>query len=311
MADLSQDHLAFLKKIRSTTSSTDIPRKLHTNNLKRTTSDLSSINANNAYNSTANFSNPYKKSKLDSIKNTNGSGSSVNVIKNKNPSFNSFETNNFNSITTTTEYSSGFLSVKLNEAVDTIKSQDKPVNINSLKKTINFDDIGALLPSLRKMERIRYDSVNNTIEYLSLHQIKTGDDLINYLKNLPTFKGTSVKELKDGWNSCLETIDSLEKQSKIIVQRTKKDNSPRLIWLNQGCSLGMIDEEFVKLWRSVPLPSPADLPKKLVELGQKPTSIDPATIKKVNPASEKKKSKKKKRNIITNTHMIGIFKDFK
>ena len=62
---------------------------------------------------------------------------------------------------------------------------------------------------------------------MSIYNIYSAQDLLTYLRSLPSFQGVPVRSLKDGWNGCLEAIEELEQSQQIIVLRTKKENSPR------------------------------------------------------------------------------------
>ncbi|KAF6069656.1 TFIIE beta subunit core domain family protein, partial [Candida albicans] len=153
-----------------------------------------------------------------------------------------------------------------------------------------------LLPLLNEIDRVKYDESKGTLEYVSLHNIRSSDDLLEFLRRQTTFKGTSVKELKDGWAGCVAAIDELESQGKIL-------------WANNGGELGYIDTEFKDMWDQVKLPEPDVLYQKLLDQGLKPTGADPNLIKK-QPQQKEKKQKKARRGKITNTHMKGILKDY-
>ena len=111
------------------------------------------------------------------------------------------------------------------------------------------------------------------------------------MRRQTTFKGTSVKELKDGWAGCVAAIDELESQGKILVLRNKKENAPRLVWANNGGELGYIDTEFKDMWDQVKLPEPDVLYQKLLDQGLKPTGADPNLIK--SNHNKRKRNKRK------------------
>lgn len=209
----------------------------------------------------------------------------------------------------TGQMSGSHLSTQLLTAVEYIKQQDAPVSITKLQDYLSFDINATLLPLLKEIERIKFDSNKNTLEYVSLHNIRNSDDLLNFLRLQPTFKGVAVKDLKDGWTGCLEAIGELETQQKILVLKTKKENSPRYIWANLGGEMGLIDDEFCTMWSNVKLPDPDNLYQALVDNSLKPTGADPMILKK-KPQQQEKKQKKARRGKITNTHMKGIFKDY-
>ncbi|KAL6449612.1 TFA2 Transcription initiation factor IIE subunit beta [Candida maltosa Xu316] len=207
------------------------------------------------------------------------------------------------------EMTGSHLSTQLHLAVEYIKEHDQPISIDKLQNYLAFDISHTLLPLLKEIDRVKYDEGKRTLEYVSLHNIRTADDLLEFLRRQTTFKGTSVKELKDGWAGCVSAIDELEAENKILVLRNKKENAPRLVWANNGGELGYIDDEFKELWNEVKLPDPDVLYSKLLDQGLKPTGADPNLIKK-QPQQKDKKQKKARRGKITNTHMKGILKDY-
>lgn len=126
----------------------------------------------------------------------------------------------------------GNLTMKLMASSDYIKSKDRDVPVFELETSLGFKVDPQLLKCLSNVDRIQYNPESSSFQYLSLHNIKTGEDLLRVLRNQPAYAGLSVKQLRDGWNNCLPTIARLEQENEIIVHKTKKDNSPRHIWLN-------------------------------------------------------------------------------
>ncbi|CCH44376.1 Transcription initiation factor IIE subunit beta [Wickerhamomyces ciferrii] len=217
-------------------------------------------------------------------------------IKNKKPAY---------------DTSGSHLSTKLLLAVEYIKERVNPVPIDTLLSYLslnNDEQKSKLLTLVKNLDKIYFNPDDNTLEYVSIHNIKDKNDLLIFLRQQPTFKGISVKELKDGWNECIQSINELEEEGSILVLRTKKDNHPRLVWANVGGELGIVDEEFVKLWLNVKLPDRSELPGLLNKRGLKPASVDPATVKNTN--NEPQKKRKQRKGKITNTHMTGILKDY-
>lgn len=208
------------------------------------------------------------------------------------------------------EISGSHLSTQLHLAVEFIKQHDAPISVNKLRNYLSFDISKKLLPLLKEnIDRIKYNADNDTLEYTSLHNIRSADSLLDFLRSQPTFKGTSVKELSDGWSGCLQAIKELEEKNQILVLRNKKENAPRLVWPNLGGRLGLIDEEFRTMWNNVRLPEPDGLYQALIDQGLKPTGADPMQIKQ-KPRQQEQKKKKTRRGKITNTHMKGILKDY-
>lgn len=207
------------------------------------------------------------------------------------------------------EFSGSHLSTQLHLAVEYVRQQAAPIPVYKLQNYLSFDISHSLLPLLKEIERIKYDPEANTLEYVSLHNIRTSDDLLNFLRSQPSFRGTSVKELCDGWSGCMEAIAELEEQDLILVLRNKKENAPRLVWANLGGKLDTVDEEFKTMWARVKLPEPDMLYQALLDHSLKPTGADPQAIRN-KPQQLEKKQKKTRRGKITNAHMKGILKDY-
>lgn len=208
-----------------------------------------------------------------------------------------------------TDISKSHDSSKLLWATEYIQKKGKPVLVNELMDYLSMKRDDKVLELLKKLDKIQHDPKKGTFKYMSTYDVHSAQELIDLLRSQVTFKGISCKELKDGWPQCDETINELEEDSKILVLRTKKDKTPRYVWYNNGGELNRIDEDFVKMWENVQLPQFAELPRKLQDLGLKPASVDPATIKRQTTRVDIKK-KKQRRGKITNTHMAGILKDY-
>ena len=244
----------------------------------------------------------------------------------------------------------GNLTMKLMASSDYIKSKDRDVPVFELETSLGFKVDPQLLKCLSNVDRIQYNPESSSFQYLSLHNIKTGEDLLRVLRNQPAYAGLSVKQLRDGWNNCLPTIARLEKEKEIIVHKTKKDNSPRHIWLNfdklpirvynsvqtvqsweiitgqipssvsaaanngNGAAdpaAKTLDMIFYEMWNAVNIPQHDDLVKLLLDNGLKPTNAEPESMKNKKIASvQERKQKKPRRGKITNVHMRGILKDY-
>lgn len=193
-------------------------------------------------------------------------------------------------------------------AVEFLKKQEKPVTFEDLEGYLS-SPVQPLIPLFMRNPHLRVDK--NTVTYVSKLGVYSADDLMRYLQRMPTFQGVSVRELKDGWSGALPTIAKLEQEQRIIVLRNRKDDTPRLVWPNRGGRIGGIDPRFVSLWQAARVPSASELPKKLEMVGLKPSSVDPASVKReAKPAQERKRKPRAPRSKITNTHMKGLLKDF-
>jgi transcription initiation factor TFIIE subunit beta len=142
--------------------------------------------------------------------------------------------------------------------------------------------------------------------------VKDQTSLLKYLQARKDASGVAVKDLKDGWPDCEAELAKLEKAHKILVIRTKKENNPKHVYLDDATLSCDIDQEFKNMWLRVPIPKPEELPRKLQAVGQKPTSEDPTAGNKGQAAKAKPQKKRTTKRIgkVTNTHMEGVLKDF-
>lgn len=142
--------------------------------------------------------------------------------------------------------------------------------------------------------------------------VKDKTSLLKFLQGRKDASGVAVKDLKDGWPDCEPALTDLEKEHKILVIRTKKENNPKHVYLDDPSLSCEIDPEFKTMWLRVPIPKPEELPRKLQAVGQKPTSEDPSIVNKVaaQKAKPQKKRITKRAGKVTNTHMESVLKDF-
>lgn len=204
------------------------------------------------------------------------------------------------------------LTMKLMATTDALKEAGVPMAVDDFERRMGFKLDAQLLKLVQTLERIHYDEAKRTLTYVSLHNIKSGRDVLRVLETQRVFQGLSVKQLRDGWKQCLEELALLEKDNLIIVYRTKKDQTPRHIWLNPDALPLRAHEDpaLTALWNSVQVPPHSKLVQTLLANGLKPTNVQPESLKSnVQPVKQQRR-KKARRAKITNTHMRGILKDY-
>lgn len=212
--------------------------------------------------------------------------------------------------TSSGQLDSTHLSTKMLIATEYVQERGEAVPIEQIESYLSLPKDNNVIPMLKGLQKFKFDSKKNTLQYVSIYDVHSAEELLQLLRSQVTFKGISCKELKDGWPQCFDVIDELETKNRILVLRTKKDNSPRFVWYNNAGPLRQIDDDFVKMWEQCKLPQRSELPRKLQDLGLKPASVDPATIKNQQTTRTEVKKRKQRKGKITNTHMAGILKDY-
>lgn len=173
-----------------------------------------------------------------------------------------------------------------------------------------------------RAEHIRKEDSPNgkeSFKYRPTHPVTNAEELKDYLAMQETAQGIPVRDLKDGWPDCAAHLDALEREGAILVSRNKKDNTPRMVWtdsptyhiLNPSTQQPQkADADFVEIWSKTKLPAGEnDLRIELEKAGLTPTS----QVKEVRKMEAKRKEKRRinrKGGKTTNSHMLGILKDY-
>ncbi|CAK7214996.1 transcription factor TFIIE beta subunit, TFIIEB, Tfa2 [Sporothrix bragantina] len=216
-------------------------------------------------------------------------------------------------------------------ALDYLKQQGgKAVNLSTVLGHLNLNRESEavqkqIVERMRHHPRIMWRPDNATSDSSADDQWKTGTyehkpiipnvkdktALLQYLQRRTDAQGVNVKDLKDGWPDCETALTALEREHKVLVVRTKKDNHPRMVWQDDPTLCFTVEPEFQSLWHRATIPSVEDIVGKLTAAGQKPTSEDPR-LRAMNQPKEKKAKKRAQRRTgkSTNTHMEHLLKDY-
>ncbi|KAF2468628.1 transcription initiation factor IIE, beta subunit [Lindgomyces ingoldianus] len=157
--------------------------------------------------------------------------------------------------------------------------------------------------------RIEHNPRDNTYRYKPKYDIRNAAQLKGWLQTQKSAQGLAVRELKDGWPNVHEEIREPERKREILVNRNKKDQVAKTVWINDPSLMHNLDEDFRNEWHKILLPpNPDDLRNKLVAAGLKPSSAPRAAM--AAKPKEKKKKAPRRGGKQTNTHMASILKDY-
>lgn len=214
-------------------------------------------------------------------------------------------------------------------AVNHLKEKDRELSITDIvdhltRRPTAEQEWAELVENLRKHPRVKWTpdpalTEQNTRSGTYRHNpvipgVKSKETLLAYLQAKKDAMLVHVKDLEDGWpkDRLYPAISDLEREHKILVVRTKKDNHPRYIWQDDSSLWHEVDQEFQTMWHKTNIPALDDINRLLLQAGQKPASEDPR-LKVLNAKIEKAKPKKKKKapRNLTNTHLKGHLSMFK
>lgn len=203
-------------------------------------------------------------------------------------------------------------------AIEYLKTKGSPHSLADLLSYLSLEHredeykrtIGTILRSHHKVNyEPKNDGSEDLFSFRPLHNIRAADSLLAHLQSQPTAQGLSVRELRDGWLDAEAAIDELERKGKLLVTRNKKDDHPKMVWPNDPSLSIHIDDEFQIMWEKIKLPEPGAVADQLEKAGLTPTSKSKAPKTKVK--QQEQKSKKPRRGgKTTNTHMIGVLRDY-
>lgn len=173
--------------------------------------------------------------------------------------------------------------------------------------------IQALRSILQVHEKVEYDTGGangeGTFAFRPPHNIRSAEKLLQKLQSQTTGAGMSVRDLREGWPQVEETINKLEKEGKLLVTRNKKDDHAKMVWANDPSLIVHFDDEFRQIWEKIRIPDQQTVKEELEKAGITPTSKN--KVVKARPKVEQKKPKKPRRSgKTTNTHMMGILRDY-
>lgn len=205
-------------------------------------------------------------------------------------------------------------------AIEHMKNKGVPLKFSdivsylSLQQRANDEGyIQALRSILKVHEKVQFDpkgaNGEGTFSFRPPHNIRSAEQLLQKLQSQSTGAGMSVRELREGWPNVEETINKLETEGKLLVTRNKKDNHAKMVWINDPSLNQSFDDEFRAIWEKIKIPDQQAVKEELDKAGITPTSKN--KVIKPRPKVEQKKVKKPRRSgKTTNTHMMGVLRDY-
>lgn len=205
-------------------------------------------------------------------------------------------------------------------AIEHMKSKGVPLKFGDIVSYLSLQHrandqgyVQALRSILQMHDKVQYDprgaNGEGTFAFRPPHNIRSAEQLLQKLQAQSTGAGMSVRELREGWPNVEETINKLEKEGKLLVTRNKKDDHAKMVWANDPSLIQEFDEEFKHIWEKIRVPDAQTVKEELEKAGITPTNKN--KVVKARPKVENRKVKKPRRSgKTTNTHMMGILRDY-
>lgn len=205
-------------------------------------------------------------------------------------------------------------------AIQKMKEKNAPLTFEDIVGYLSLQErrhdqgyVHALRSILKVHDKVNYDPSGadgkGTFSFRPPHNIRSEEQLLQKLQSQTTMTGILVKDLKEGWPGVEQTIDKLEQEGRLLVTRNKKDNHPKMVWANDPSLMHKFDDEFKQIWEKTKVPDQQQVIEELEKAGMIPTNKN--KVVKPRPKVEQKKTKKPRRTgKTTNTHMMGILRDY-
>ena len=172
---------------------------------------------------------------------------------------------------------------------------------------VQREQLRQLMRADNQGNRISWDSANEKYRYKPKLNIRNPDQLKAYLQTQKSAMGLQIKDLKDGWTNVADDIKLMEDKKEVLVRRSK-DGVAKTVWGNDASLMLPMDPGYAKSWHAVQVPDNPDELRKVL-LANKLTAATQAKV--IIPGKMNKKKKGPRRGgKQTNTHMVGILKDF-
>ncbi|KAJ2801972.1 transcription factor TFIIE beta subunit, TFIIEB, Tfa2, partial [Coemansia helicoidea] len=189
------------------------------------------------------------------------------------------------------------------QVIDFLVKSQRACTADEIRLHISdFYDDGPEFQHLTSNAKVIYSAKDNTFAYRPEYDIRTPEELVEYLKRLPDRGGLEVKKLSDSYLSdkLPKVIADLRAQ-KLVLATTDKDGRPRYIFYNHWPLEDQVDEELKQSWARLVVPDESDLSVEMKKAGLKPTQVEELATK--GKADDKKPKKAQRKTKITNTHL--------
>ncbi|KAJ5190275.1 uncharacterized protein N7498_009260 [Penicillium cinerascens] len=205
-------------------------------------------------------------------------------------------------------------------AIEHMKTKGMPLKFADIVSYLSLQHrandpgyVQALRRILQKHEKVDFDPSGaggeGTFSFRPPHNVRNPEQLLRKLQSQTTATGMSVRELREGWPNVEDAINQMEKEGKLLVTRNKKDDHAKMIWANDPSLIEHFDDEFKQIWDKIKIPDPQAVKEALEKAGITPTNKNKVVKPRVKV--EAKKTKKPRRSgKTTNTHMMGILRDY-
>ncbi|KAJ2488276.1 transcription factor TFIIE beta subunit, TFIIEB, Tfa2 [Coemansia sp. RSA 2050] len=193
---------------------------------------------------------------------------------------------------------------RVHQIITFLKQSQRPCTADEIRLHISeFHDDGPEFQHLTNNAKVIYTATTNSFAYRPEFDIRTAEELVEYLRKLPDHGGLEVKKLADSYLDTSSVIAELQKKQRILVM-SDKTKRPRYVFYNDMPLETTIDDDMKTSWLQLQVPDEPELSREMEKAGLKRMQ---AEAREEKEQQDVKKTKKTSRiTKITNTHLVGI-----
>ncbi|KAJ1797019.1 transcription factor TFIIE beta subunit, TFIIEB, Tfa2 [Coemansia sp. RSA 2399] len=211
--------------------------------------------------------------------------------------------------TPTSMFGGASVLTRVSEIIDFLKKSQRPCGVQEIQLHIHeFDESSAEFEHLTNNAKVSYK--DGMFAYKPEYELRTPEDLVEFLRNIPDYGGLEVKRLADSYLGNVSAVIGELRQKKHVLAITDKDGRPRYIFYNCKLLDTEVSDEIKSNWARLPVPDEPELAVEMQRAGLQQTKSERSHVQESQDVKKPKKAVRKTR--ITNTHLddIDLTKDF-
>ncbi|KAJ2616132.1 transcription factor TFIIE beta subunit, TFIIEB, Tfa2 [Coemansia sp. RSA 1804] len=205
---------------------------------------------------------------------------------------------------------------RVSEIIDFLKKSQRPCGVEEIRLHIHefAGPGGAEFDHLTNNAKVAYNAEDQTFAYKPEYNLRTPEELVEYLRNIPDYGGLEVKKLSDSYLGNVAAVIAELRRKRHVLAITDRDNRPRYVFYNCKVLESEVSDEIKTNWARLPVPEDQELAKEMARAGLQLTRAESSGVgdpMQLQPDAKKPKKTARKTRI-TNTHLedIDLTKDF-
>ncbi|KAJ2707072.1 transcription factor TFIIE beta subunit, TFIIEB, Tfa2 [Coemansia sp. IMI 203386] len=202
---------------------------------------------------------------------------------------------------------------RVHQIIDFLKKSQRPCTVDEIRLHVSeFTDDGPEFRHLSNNAKVIYNQRDNAFAYKPEYNIRTAEELLDYLRAIPDGGGLEVKKLSDSYLSEYSKVVAELRKRHLVLATTDNDDRPKYIYYNHMVIDQEVDEELKTNWDRMVVPDEPELGREMKRAGLGQARVELREVKEQKDVKKAKKASSRKTKL-TNTHLgdlIDLTKDY-